>query len=114
MPSKPHDHIEVEVAYALADKQLIIKTFATPNDNLRDVVVRSGIASEFPDIDLDNLQLGIFGKAAKLTEKLHPGDRIEIYRPLLADPKEVRRRRAAQGKRTGRGGGDLERDTTSE
>ncbi|HBC58049.1 MAG TPA: RnfH family protein [Gammaproteobacteria bacterium] len=108
MPSKPADQIEVEVAYARADKQLIIKTFATSDDNLRDVVVRSGITSEFPEIDLDNMQLGIFGKVAKLTEKLHPGDRIEIYRPLLADPKEVRRRRAAEGKRMGRGGGDLE------
>lgn len=88
--------ISVEVAYALLEKQLIVPLQVPPGTNMLDAVIQSKIAEKFPDIDLENLSLGIFGKAEKKPEAriLEPGDRIEIYRPLVADPKEMRKARA--------------------
>ena len=74
---------------------------ATLDEALR----RSGIEQRFAEIALDTCDVGIFGKAAKRDRVLVAGDRIEIYRPLLADPKEVRKLRAAQGKQMKKGGG---------
>ena len=70
----------------------------------------SGILDEFPEIRLSENKVGIFGKLAKLSATLRDGDRIEIYRALIADPKEVRRQRAAEGKRMKKGGGSLSPD----
>ena len=98
--------IEVEVAYARADQQVIIAVDVPVGTTAEQAVMESGILDQFDDIDLDKNKLGIFGKLSKKTVELKPGDRVEIYRPLIADPKEVRRRREAEGKRMKKGGGD--------
>ncbi len=99
--------IPVEVAYARPDEQLILRLEVPEGTTALQAIELSGIIRRFPEIDLDNLKLGIFGKLKKPNQVLAAGDRVEIYRPLIADPKEVRKQRAAQGKRTGKGGGDL-------
>jgi uncharacterized protein len=92
--------IRVEVAYALPDKQLIIPLSVSEGTSMYDAAVLSGIAAKFPGLDLDTSDMGIFGKIEKdaKTAILREGDRVEIYRPLIADPKEVRKKRAAQVK----------------
>jgi hypothetical protein len=70
-----------------------------------EAIERSGIIERFPEIDLAKNKVGIFGKLAKLDKVLQPGDRVEIYRPLIADPKEARKKRAAQGKVMKKGAG---------
>ena len=100
--------IDVEVAYARSDAQTILKLRVPQGTTLEQAVRESGILERFPDIDLANNQLGVFGKLNKPNAELRNGDRVEIYRPLIADPKEVRKQRAAEGKRMKRGGGDLE------
>lgn len=92
------DKIPVEVAYALPDKQEIVMLEVKPGTTAREAVLRSGIERLFPGLDLEGAKLGIFGKAIKDTQVLRAGDRIEIYRELIADPKEVRKRRAAEAK----------------
>jgi putative ubiquitin-RnfH superfamily antitoxin RatB of RatAB toxin-antitoxin module len=74
---------------------------------VEEAIAASGVKESFPEIDLALNKVGVFGKLTKLSASLRERDRIEIYRPLIADPKEVRRQRAAKGKRTGKGGGDL-------
>jgi hypothetical protein len=95
--------IEVEVAYALPDKQKIIKIKVPAGTTAMEMVELSGIVREFPDIDLASAKMGLFGKhlgtkglAGPDEYVLQARDRIEIYRPLLIDPKEVRRQRAAK------------------
>jgi len=101
------DRIAVEVAYAKADEQLILELEVAPGTTLQQAVEQSGILERFPEIDPARLKAGVFGKLKKLDQTLREGDRIEIYRPLIADPKQVRKQRAAQGKRMKKGGGDL-------
>jgi putative ubiquitin-RnfH superfamily antitoxin RatB of RatAB toxin-antitoxin module len=96
----------VEVAYALPDQQLIIPVQMPPETNAEAAIQASGILAKFPEIDLNVNQIGIFGKLSKLDTPLHNLDRVEIYRPLIADPKEVRKQRAADGKAMKKGGGD--------
>jgi putative ubiquitin-RnfH superfamily antitoxin RatB of RatAB toxin-antitoxin module len=91
-------HIMVEVAYALPHKQLIIPITMPPESNAEAAIRASGILDKFPEIDLSVNQIGIFSKLSKLDAALRNLDRIEIYRPLIADPKEVRKQRAADGK----------------
>ncbi len=92
--------INVEVAYALPEKQVIRKVNVNSGTTIGAAIVQSGIMMDFPDLDieLENARVGVFGKVATMTTVLTDGDRIEIYRPLIADPKEVRRKRAAAGK----------------
>ena len=92
------DRIPVEVAYALPEKQVILKLMVAPDATLESAIRASGILEQFPDIDLASSKVGVFGKPGKLDETLRAGDRVEIYRPLIADPKEVRKKRAAEGK----------------
>jgi putative ubiquitin-RnfH superfamily antitoxin RatB of RatAB toxin-antitoxin module len=99
------DTIAVEVAYAKPEEQLILALQVPVGTSLREAVERSGVLERFPEIDPDTMKVGIFGKLKKSSQELRAGDRIEIYRPLIADPKEVRKQRAAAGKRTGKGGG---------
>ncbi len=101
------DPMTVEVAYALPDRQVILQCQAAPGDTVERVIRASGILLQFPEIDLAQNQVGVFGKLAKLSDTLHPGDRVEIYRPLIADPKEVRKKRAAAGKVMKKGAGSL-------
>jgi hypothetical protein len=98
--------ITVEVAYALPQQQMLLEVQVPAGTTAREAVRRSGIAASFPDLDVEGADLGIFGKVVKGDQVLRGGDRVEIYRPLIADPKEVRRLRAAQGKKTRRGGGE--------
>jgi putative ubiquitin-RnfH superfamily antitoxin RatB of RatAB toxin-antitoxin module len=92
------EKIPVEVAYALPEKQVILKLMVAPDATLEGAIRTSGILEQFPDIDLGKNKVGVFGKPGKLSDTLHPGDRVEIYRPLIADPREVRKKRAAEGK----------------
>jgi putative ubiquitin-RnfH superfamily antitoxin RatB of RatAB toxin-antitoxin module len=90
--------IDVEVAYATPEEQVVVPLSVSPQDTLDTAIERSGLLERFPEIDLAQNKVGIFGKLATLKSGLHDGDRVEIYRPLIADPKEARKRRAAQGK----------------
>lgn len=99
--------LRIEVAYALAERQVLIPLQMPPDSTVEQAILRSKIVEQFPEIDLPSAKVGIFGKLSKLTAVLRDGDRIEIYRPLLADPKALRQQRAAAGKRMGKGGGDL-------
>ena len=100
----------IEVAYATPARQMIIECRIQPATSPREAVRLSGIDRHFPEIDLDNCDLGVFGKAIAEDYELQEGDRIEIYRPLIADPKEIRRQRAARGLKTGKGGGAISQD----
>ena len=88
--------IEVEVAYALADKQKKNKLRVPLGTTARQVVMKSGLEKDFAGLELANSPLGIFSKslARPEEEEVKAGDRVEIYRPLLADPKEARKKRA--------------------
>jgi putative ubiquitin-RnfH superfamily antitoxin RatB of RatAB toxin-antitoxin module len=99
------DNLTVEVAYALPERQVILELSVVPGTTLEQAIRASGILEQFPEIDLTCNKVGVFGKPGRLDTVLHSGDRVEIYRPLIADPKEVRRQRAAQGKVTRKGGG---------
>ncbi len=96
--------INVEVAYALPERQIILPVNVELGTTIGGAIVQSGIMIEFPELDVEHSEVGIFGKAAAMTTALADGDRVEIYRPLIADPKEVRRKRAAEGKATKKGG----------
>ena len=98
--------ILVEVAYALPEQQLILELMVPEGTTAEQAVQQSGITVKFPEIDLAQNKLGIFGKLVKGDTVLRERDRVEIYRPLIADPKEVRRQRAAEGKVMKKGGGD--------
>lgn len=90
--------ITVEVAYALPDNQVIIPIKLPLQANIEQAIQASGILAKFPEIDLAVNKVGVFGKLSKLDANLRHLDRVEIYRPLIADPKEVRKQRAADGK----------------
>jgi len=101
------DEIVVEVAYALPEQQVILSTRVPADATVEQAIHRSGILQRFPDIDLSKTKVGIFSKLTKLDSTLRDKDRVEIYRPLIADPKEVRRKRAEEGKVMKKGGGSL-------
>ncbi len=90
--------INVEVAYALPEKQIIRAVNVNEGTTIGAAIVQSGIMMDFPELELEDAKVGVFGKTAAMTTVLSDGDRVEIYRPLIADPKEVRRKRAAAGK----------------
>lgn len=101
-----NEQFEIEVAYAKPDEQVILTVVAEPGITVQQAVERSRITERFPEIDLSSAKFGVFGKAAKGDAPLQPGDRVEIYRPLIADPKEARKKRAAEGKQLKKGGGE--------
>ena len=88
--------MSVEVAYAAPNRQLIIPLEVKEGCNMLEAVILSGIIDKFPEIDPGSMTLGIFSKVEKKPESvvLSAGDRVEIYRPLIADPKEARKKRA--------------------
>ncbi|WP_028241628.1 RnfH family protein [Stutzerimonas azotifigens] len=90
--------IIVEVAYALPERQKLLRLSVPAGTTVREAALRSGMAKHFPGLDLAAAPLGIFGKAVPRPEErvLEEGERVEIYRPLIADPKEVRKQRAAR------------------
>jgi len=98
--------INVEVVYALPGEQRLFEQQLPDGTTVAEAVRLCGVLDEYPEIDLAASKLGIFGKLVKADAGLRGRDRIEIYRPLLADPKEVRRRRAGEGKPLKKGGGE--------
>ncbi len=90
--------LKVEVAYAGPDRQLIIPMTVPAGTTAREAVERSGMLDRFPEISLEQNNLGIFGAQVAPDRVLEAGDRVEIYRPLQMDPREARRRLAAQGR----------------
>jgi len=98
--------INVEVIYALPAQQPLLTVQLAEEATVEDAIRASGVLDAHPEIDLAKNKVGIFSKLVKLDEKVRDRDRVEIYRPLIADPKEVRRKRAEEGKVTKKGGGD--------
>ncbi|WP_434608343.1 RnfH family protein [Pseudomonas sp. R1-7] len=90
--------IEIEVVYAGVDRQVLRRIAVEEGVSVRAAVMASGIAAEFPELDLTTSPVGIFGRLVADPDRqlVQPDDRLEIYRPLLADPKEIRRLRAAK------------------
>ncbi|HKM98301.1 MAG TPA: RnfH family protein [Buttiauxella sp.] len=86
--------ILVEVVYALPEKQYLLKVSVAEGSIVEQVITASGILELRTDIDLAKNKVGIFSRPVKLTDTVSEGDRVEIYRPLIADPKELRRQRA--------------------
>jgi hypothetical protein len=101
-----NEKIDIEVVYALPHEQLLVKQHLPAGTTAAEAVQASGILQKHPEVDLGSNKLGIFGKLARLDAVLRDKDRVEIYRPLLADPKEVRRKRAEEGKAMKKGGSD--------
>jgi putative ubiquitin-RnfH superfamily antitoxin RatB of RatAB toxin-antitoxin module len=84
----------VEVAFSDHQQQKVIKVFVPSASCIAEVIQHSGILLDFPHIDLTKNKVGIFGKLSTLDTQVKKGDRIEIYQPLMADPKKIRRNRA--------------------
>jgi putative ubiquitin-RnfH superfamily antitoxin RatB of RatAB toxin-antitoxin module len=99
-------HIHVEVAYGKEAEQALLAVEGDQGLTVKEAIERSGILRRFPEIDLAANKVGVFGKLTKLDQALQNGDRVEIYRPLIADPKEQRKKRAAEGKVMRKGAGD--------
>jgi putative ubiquitin-RnfH superfamily antitoxin RatB of RatAB toxin-antitoxin module len=93
--------IEVEVVFAAVDRQVLLSLGVPQGCTVLEAIRRSGIATQFTEVDLLAVPVGIFGKVVSDPEhrQVEAGDRIELYRPLLADPMEVRRLRAAKAAR---------------
>ncbi|MCB4361925.1 RnfH family protein [Quatrionicoccus australiensis] len=100
--------INVEVCYALADKQALVGVKLPQGATLLQALEASGLLVKHPEIDLKKNKFGVFAKLSKLDSILRDRDRVEIYRPLIADPKEVRKQRAAEGKIMKKGAGDAD------
>ena len=98
--------INIEAVYALPDEQTLFKQSVPEGVTVAEAIKLCGILKKYPEIDLAANKLGIFGKLAKADTVLRDKDRIEIYRPLIADPKEVRRKRAEEEKAMKKGGGE--------
>lgn len=99
-------NLTIEVVYALAQHQAIKRVKLPQGSCVRDAIEASGLLEIYPEIDLTKNKLGIFAKLSKPDTPLRDRDRVEIYRPLIADPKEVRKQRAAEGKVMKKGAGE--------
>ena len=88
----------VEVVYALPDKQSLISLEVKEGTTIKEAIEASGVLDTYNQIDLTRDKVGIFSKFSTLDTVLREKDRVEIYRPLIADPKKVRKERAAEGK----------------
>ncbi|MDH3647403.1 MAG: RnfH family protein [Gammaproteobacteria bacterium] len=94
--------LDVEVAYALPDRQLIVPLQVPQGTTVLEAALLSGIADEFEGLDPQQCKIGVFGQVVNPNQPLRTGQRVEIYRPLKADPREARRQLAAAGKTMGR------------
>ena len=88
--------IDIEVAYALPNRQKVIALQVDEGATLESAIVDSGMLDMFPEIDLSQTKVGVFSKSRQLVDVVKAGERIEIYRPLAVDPKEARRRRVGR------------------
>lgn len=102
------DSIQIEVAYARPERQELIRLRLPTGSTLQQAIEASGLAQRYPELAASPPKVGIFGKLSKPDTPLRDRDRVEIYRPLIADPKEIRKQRAAEGKVLKKGGGALE------
>lgn len=96
MASADAQAIKVEVAYARPDVQVILPLELPAGSTLEQAIHASGILERFPEIDLNVNKVSVYGRLARLNQALRPRDRVEINRPLIADPKQVRKQRAEQ------------------
>lgn len=94
--------LTVEVVYALPERQKIMVISVAEGTTVEQAIIQSGIMDYFDGIDLAQNPVGIWNRTCQLSDTLRSGDRIEIYRPLIADPKEIRRRRAEKAVLEGR------------
>src|SRR5690606_12936732 len=86
--------VAVQVCYVCPERQLVLDCTVEPGTTIQQAIERSGIVAQVPEIDISVWRVGIYGKVKPLDTVVREHDRIEIYRPLIADPKESRRRRA--------------------
>lgn len=89
------ERIAVEVVYALPDRQTVLAVQVPPGASVGEVVRHSGMLARHPEIELAAMKVGIYGRRVTLDTRVRSGDRIELYRPLVADPKTARHARAA-------------------
>ena len=100
--------MKIEICYALADRQELVSVELPEGSTAMQAVEASGLLQKYPEIEAGGLnKLGVFAKLVKADAVLRDRDRVEIYRPLIADPKEVRRQKAAEGKVMKRGAAEL-------
>ena len=100
--------LNIEVCYAQQKKQDVVRLKLPAGASLQQALEASGLLEKYPEIDLKKNKFGIWNKLSKPDALLRDKDRVEIYRPLIADPKEVRKQRAAEGKVMKKGAGDAE------
>lgn len=100
------ESINIEVIYAMPDRQEVANLALPEGSTAGQAIEASGLLAKYPEIDLGKNKIGIYAKLAKPDTALRDRDRVEIYRPLIADPKEVRKQRAAEGKAMKKGGGE--------
>jgi len=93
--------LQVELVFAVRERQRLIQLTMPQGSDVRQAIDRSGIAVQFPQFDFAALQAGIWGRPVQQDQVLRDGDRVEIYRPLLIDPREARRKLAAEGRLMG-------------
>lgn len=98
--------MNIEVVYALPDRTELVKLDLAEGSTVMQAVENSGLLQKYPEIDVRKNKFGIYAKLAKADSVLRDKDRVEIYRPLIADPKEVRKQRAAEGKVMKKGAGE--------
>lgn len=96
------EQLTIEVVYALPQQQTVIELRVAPETCVLDAIEQSGIVQKHPEIDLAVNKFGIYSRPVKGRDPLQDGDRIEIYRPLIADPREMRKKRAEKAKEEGR------------
>jgi Uncharacterized protein conserved in bacteria len=99
------ESLSIEIAYALPQRQELVYVQLPTGSTVQQAIEASGLMQKYAEIDLKQNKVGVFGKLTKLDAPLRNRDRVEIYRPLLADPKEVRKKRADEGKAMKKGGG---------
>ncbi|MBL8415649.1 MAG: RnfH family protein [Propionivibrio sp.] len=100
--------MRIEVIYPLPEKQEIFTVSLPAGASVRQAIEASGVLLKYPEIDLSKNKIGVFARLAKPDTPLRDRDRVEIYRSLIADPKEVRKQRAAEGKVMKKGAGEVE------
>ena len=97
-----NEMIHVEVVYALPTEQIVFKLAVKAEQTVEEIIRQSGVLERYSEIDLAINKVGVFSRNVKLDATIRDKDRIEIYRPLLADQKEIRRKRAEQAKKEAR------------
>ncbi|WP_019025715.1 RnfH family protein [Colwellia piezophila] len=96
------DKVTIEVVYGVPNKQKILTVLLAANTTVEQAIIDSGVLALFPEIDLTVNKVGVWNRVVKLSDTVSDLDRIEVYRPLIADPKDVRKRRAEKAKLEGR------------